>query len=107
MPDYDDLLAMMNSLESSWPGYEKDGLPAQLEQQLNRCRANISDAANGDEDGLTGAVNNLKLLQQEAQNMGAMEFWIDDVSTVIRAVEDANVTVQGGQHRPNFLRDIG
>lgn len=98
-PDYDDLLAMMNSLESAWPGYEHNGLPSRLAQQLDRCRANVEDAElHGDEDGLQGAVNNLKLLQQEAREMGAMEFWLDDVATIIRAVQDAMVTVQGGQH---------
>ncbi len=96
MPDYDDLLAMMNSLESAWPGYEQNGLPSKLSQQLDRCRANVEDAANGDEDGLQGAVNNLTLLQQEAREMGALVFWLDDVSTIIRAVQDAMVTVQGG-----------
>ena len=95
MPDYDDLLAMMNSLESAWPGYEQNGLPDRLSQQLDRCRANVGDAANGDEDGLQGAVNNLKLLQTEAREMGAMVFWLDDVATIIRAVQDAMVTVAG------------
>lgn len=88
-PDYEDLLATLNGLESQWPGYEEHGMPAGLEQQLDRCEANIEDAANGDEDGLTGAINNLELLRREASNYPGTEAWINDLDIVIQEVRNS------------------
>ncbi len=90
MPDYDDMQAELNSLESSWPGYEQNGLPDQLEQQLNRARANISDAANGDQDGLTGAINNLRLLRREAASYIGSGVWRSDLADIIHDIQEVN-----------------
>lgn len=89
-PDYGDLQAQLNSLESSWPGYEQNGLPDGLEEQLNRVRANIADAANGDQDGLTGAVNNLNLLRRLASSYDNPGTFRSDIADIIQEIQEAN-----------------
>lgn len=89
-PDYDDLIATLNGLESQWPDYETNGLPPKIQHDLNDAVWHIDNAKTGvDTDGLTGAVNILGMVRQEAQLYPNTTQWIADLDTVVSEIKDS------------------